>query len=511
MLVKHLRRWVRGRMKGDAGSTLVTVLIIMLVLSVGGIAIAGLVTSSTVSLAQSNSRLQAQAAVDAGIAAQTARLETGVLECGASATEAVGDDATSPEYEFAFSCNANTATLSVDATVDGATVKRQAVFTINPAGPPPTAGGPGMFYANQLSHLSNYEYLPEHSEVDIDDFAGASGVYVSNGNLACWDSNGVFPGIVYLKSGNLTLGSGCSVDSDVFVGGSFTIQGGSQVTGNVFAAGTGQNTLGDGTVQGNFTYRGTFTTWSAPVTSRVKGAVTKDATLTPSKFPPIPDWQDVAFTPVSATIPPQAWADAGYGLTVVTGAACSKWRTSQEDVSSVFASQSGPMVYDVRGCTSKKNEHDFTTNDGGQKLITLTHDTAIIADSWYLSGARIESNGNVPRTLYLVTPDGNAAQAGPQCESPAAGSEMGNTSIVEPEVAVYIYTPCQVKMNSAGNVFRGQIYAGDLSFQGGGQIAFAPRNIPGYDFGEAVTPPPTPGGGTGETTVTLISTHDVMP
>ena len=83
MLVSRL---LRGR---DEGSTLVSVLVVMLVLMIGGLAVAAVVTNTSGMLAKTGNRSQAQAAVDAGIAAQTARLESGALACAAMSSRRV--------------------------------------------------------------------------------------------------------------------------------------------------------------------------------------------------------------------------------------------------------------------------------------------------------------------------------------------------------------------------------------------------------------------------------------
>jgi hypothetical protein len=112
----------------------------------------------------------------------------------------------------------------------------------------------------------------------------------------------------------------------------------------------------------------------------------------------------------------------------------------------------------------------------------------------------------------LITPDSKPAVAGPQCNSPALDSQQLNDSTVDPTIAIYIYTPCAMKFNSGTATFRGQVYSGQLSFGGGVKVAFAPRNIPGYDFGEDVEP--WPGTGGGETPAglgALLSLRDVQP
>lgn len=534
------------RRTSDEGSTLVSVLVVAAVLSILVLTTAAIVVNTTQSLVGTRVTLQAQSAVDAGIAAQTARLRSGELPCANTSGSGLVADAGSATYTYTLVCGSGVATLTATATVGSSKAKRQAVFQVASSAVPPTAGGPGLFYTYGMnSRLNSYVFDSANSEVGIDEFSGSAGVFASTGKIEC-GSGSVFPGDVYTKTGDLQIDSGCVIEGNAYIGGTANVNGGTikgsliapkdvkhniagtigkpggtegnaflggtftlnsgTVYGNVMAAGTGESTLGSGTINGNFSYKGSFGIWGTPATSIVKGAVKKDNTLTPQALPEIASWQDVSFTPVNATTPPAAWAAEGYKLTTVTGTACDKWSGNSADVTSVAGALSSRMIFDIRACSG-----NFDTNAGGaNKEVKVNKDIAVVANRWYLSGTKFKSADGQPHTIFLITPDSKPTVAGPQCTSPATGSEQLNNSTVAKEIAVYMYTPCQMKFN--GGSLRGQVYAGELIFGGGVTVAFAPRSIPGYDFSKNVDPWPGSGGsgsGGSGSTFTLVSTQDI--
>lgn len=539
----------RLRAKRDDGSSLVSVLVIMLVLSVGALTLATIVTNTTGLAVDSRSTAQSRAAADAGIAELVAAAARGEL-----CDQELPDVALGAGSRFTATSTCDDAGLVVfesTGTSNGADTTVRAVYELDvtPGVSPPTAGGPGLFYTYGLNtRLNSYVFDDLNSEVGIDDFAGSAGVFASEGKIECgWGS--VFPGDIYTKTGELQIDSGCLVEGNAYIGatanvnggtiqgslvapsdhhhnigsnstigtaggnggnvslgGTFTLNG-STVHGSVSAAGTGNSTLGSGTIHGNFVYRGGYGIWGVPASAIVQGTIVKNTGLTAPTLPEIPDWQDVEFTPVNATTPPQAWADEGYQLTTVTGTACDKWSGNSADVTSLASSLSSRMIFDIRACSG-----DFSTNAGGaNKEVRINQDIAIIANSWDLSGTRFKSADGQPHTIFLITPDSQPTVAGPQCNWPAKNSEQKNGSTVDPEIAIYIYTPCEMWFN--GGNLRGQVYSGQLRFGGGVTVAFAPRNIPGHDFGKDVEPWPGGGGGLGGGTPSgiggLLSLRDV--
>ncbi|GEM_PF-5167213 len=544
MLVKRMKTTRGRKLSDESGSTLIVVLIVMLVLAVGATALAGMVINTTGSVATSRDRAQAQAAVDAGIAAQTARLESGDLPCAdtSKADVPVIEGTASPKYKFTLTCTGSSATLTVNASVANAEASHQTVFSVASATPPPTAGGPGLFYTyGMTTRMNSFVFDAANSEVGIDDFVGSGGVYASTGKIEC-GTDSIFPSDIYTKSGSMQIDTGCVVKGNAYIGGHANLNGGTiegslvapsveehriagtvgragstdgnvifggtlnlnggKVFGSVTAAGSGKSTLDTGTVSGDFRYKGSYGVGGTAASSIVKGNIIKDGTLTATPLPTIPGWQDVSFVPVSKTQPPKAWVDAGYKLITVEGDACKKWSTYTADITSVTGALSGRTIFDVRPCAN-----DLETNSGGSKDFGVNQDVAVIADKWNLSGTNFKSLDGKPHTVFLITPDGNPAAAGPDCKLPAEGSQLVNGSMNDKKIAVYIYTPCQMKFN--GGYLRGQVYSGNMNFGGGVTIAFAPRNIPGYDFGKDTAPMPGSGGSGGAKTFSVVSSRDL--
>lgn len=541
---------VKARRHDDRGSTLVSVMVAMLVLVAIALTTATVTFNTTRGLVTTRSTAQARAAADAGLAALVAHARRTNDFCDLtlpvpSAGPSASPSPDVPHYKATSNpqdlpeggCKDEKVTFqSTGFAADGSQATIVAEYQVIKNTAPPTAGGPGLFYTyDAASRFNGYVFNKADSEVGIDEFVGAASVYAHNafttGKIAC-GSGSVFAGDLYIKTGGLQLDAGCVVEGNAYVGGVADINGGTiegnlvapsnsehlirgtigkagggsgnvflggtftlhpgLVYGSVQAAGSGNNTLGSGTIHGNLTYKGSYSTWGTPASTIVKGTLAKDTGLTAPSLPEIPPWQDVEFTPVNATTPPQAWADAGYKLTTVTGTACNKWSTYTADPNSMTSSLSSRMIFDLRGCSG-----GFSTNETGNKDVAVNHDVAIIANYWYLSGTKLKSADGQPHTIYLITPDSQPTVAGRQCNSPAKDSEQGNGSKVDPKLAVYIYTPCQMKFNDSSSTFRGQVYAGKLDFGGGVKVAFAPRNIPGYDFGKDVDPWPGGGGGAG--------------
>ncbi|MDN3496123.1 hypothetical protein QL996_09305 [Planococcus sp. APC 4015] len=530
MLVTPARRRSQA---GDDGSVIVSVLIIMLVLSIGALTLAVIVTNTAGVAVDSRTTSQSRAAADAGLAELVASAARGEVcdqvltdvSLGAgsrfTATSTCDDALGLVTFESEGSSNGNAPT----------TVRAVYELEVDPGAEPPTAGGPGLFYTYGLTtRLNSYVFDDANSEVGIDDYTGSAGVYASTGNIAC-GSGSVFPGDIYTKTGELQLDSGCIVEGNayigsranvnggriegsliapstsahtiagtvgtaggtegnVFLGGTFTLNSGT-VHGSVSASGTGKSTLGSGTIHGNFTYKGSYGVWGTPAGTIVKGVVVKNTALANPTLPEIPAWQDVAFTPVNATTPPAAWAAEGYQLTTVTGTACNKWSGNTADVTSVASALTSRMIFDIRACSG-----NFDTNAGGaNKVVSINKDIAVITNRWFLSGTKFRSADGQPHTVFLITPDSQPTVAGPQCNSPASDSQQLNDSTVDSKIAIYLYTPCLMKFNSGTATFRGQVYSGKLEFGGGVRVSFAPRNIPGYDFGKDVEPWPGGGGG----------------
>jgi Tfp pilus assembly protein PilX len=543
---------VNRRRRDESGSALITVLIVVLVLGLITVTLSSAIANTTRTGVGVRTNLQAQAAADAGLAAASLALKSATDVCTTTVPSGSvpASGSTTASYAATIVCNTakTQATVTASGTANGSTSRVQVVYAVNPSAPAVnyTAGGPGLIYTYQLADSNTYSYNSANSEVLSSEYDGAGALYAVSGDVSCW-TNVAYPANLYLGSGSLNMGNGCTIRGNAYIGGTVNMQSGGvvegalvapstanhtiagtvgttsastgridtggtitlnrgTVRGSVNAAGTGNSTLGEGLITGDFTYKGTYNVYNAGTEGTiVKGSLRKSTTLTAPTLPAIPNWQDVVFTPSTPSTAPPAWAAKGYQLVTVPAANCNQWATYQENVGILTKALTSNTIYDIRACGD-----GLSTNSGGAKDIPLNRDVAIIANKWYLSGAKITSNDGQPHTLYLITPDSQPSTPGPQCNYPAGNSEQGNGSTVDPKIAVYIYTPCEMNFNDASATFRGQVYAGKVRYAGGAKFSYAPRAIPGYDFGAGV--PGGGGGGAGTTTYTLgalISRRDV--
>lgn len=264
------------RLRDDAGSTMVTVLIVMLVLTVGGVAIAGVSFNTAIMVVASKDRTSAQAVVDGAIASLTVDLMDGTIPCDtASPTEGSaknGTAASSPVYNWKLVCSesgtAGTATLSAASNVDGQKAVREAVFSYE-LEPSTTIdyGSPDdpimLFGDNTTTFNSNNLVL------------GTNSIHVSipRGNLIC---NTPFPGnlVVY---GNITVQGGCTVggnlisvtgtisgntlkvEGDVVSYGSVSLNSNSEIKGSLYSS-TGSLSIQGSRVYGNVQTKGNIET-----------------------------------------------------------------------------------------------------------------------------------------------------------------------------------------------------------------------------------------------------------
>lgn len=536
-----IRRMTGELLRNQHGIALPMVLVIFVIgFALVGAFMVAIVGSANVSNT-TRSGVQAQAAAEAGIEAAKVSLtdasSANVNFCTAFPSVSSND----PKYVVTGQCDNNSAPtkitlISISDHPSGGFAKVEAVLPVTAGSTEKeTAGGPSIVFANSITGaLSGYSLDAVNSEVDHQDF------YIRTGSVACWNS-ATYSHSFYLYGGSFTNGSSCTVNGDIYASDGVTLQGTingdivshkasgdiiyqsarvngnfwskgtlsplqAPISGNVTLAGTGTSTMqNNAQIGGSLTHRGTVN----GATGRVSGAIVQSNSPTIPDFPEIQPWQDVTFVAVTkpdgSKEPPAAWKDAGYALEVVSGgAACSKWYGNSFNVTSVLSGGTSKIIYDIRNC-GPNGGHDFDTNSGGAvKTVRVQRDFAVIANSWQMSATVFESADGQSHTIHFITPDGNPAASGPQC-APGKDSELLNKTLVDPKLAIYIYTPCNMKFNGTSATFRGQVYAGSVSFGGGVTMAFAPRSIPGYDFGTGGSPTHPGSGGSGTSGVPSLS------
>jgi cytoskeletal protein CcmA (bactofilin family) len=339
-------------------------------------------------------------------------------------------------------------------------------------------------------------------------------VVASNGNVYVGGSSTEIGGTVYVK-GNFTLNSGVVKGSVQATGearvegGSSTVQGSvwaktvanitGHVLGNVISTSTTNVAISPGSssdkrVGGFVSIGGEISSWadssscaqhynpagyacalkaSGAVVGTITQKVTGQAAPVPKAAPVIPAWVDVDYK----------WSDwmaAGYSQQLLdwpstlcnvdqNGAASTYWTTVKN--------LTIPTVIDTRsGCPSGVNFSSSAKID-----LKLKTNLTLIGNSFKLEGMKINSIDATDRQFNLIIPDGRPTVAGRHCTSPAGGMEFNSTTSMGPHAFGMIYTPCNFSINNT-SAWRGQIYAGSMTFSSADGLTYLPIGIPGIDL-----------------------------
>lgn len=243
MLVKITRRF---NARGDEGSTLVSVLIIMLVLSLGGMTLAAIVTNTTGILVDTRSTAQSRAAADAGLADAIGRGQRGEDLCAL-----VTSSATAPKYSVTAECAGGAVTItSIGTGQDGGTTTTKASYTL--AATSSSLAGALVSAGGSLNV----------SSIDITAIAIDGNIVLDTGSFDCNNSMEI-SGDLIVRDGSVSLSNACrirgdlivsgnvqiqnnavGVDGDVYTMGTFTLSTTATVAGNVYAKGTATVTSG---------------------------------------------------------------------------------------------------------------------------------------------------------------------------------------------------------------------------------------------------------------------------
>lgn len=213
----------RDRARGDeGGSVLLSVLIIMLVLTIGALALASIVVNTTTMLGAARSTAQSRAAADAGVADVAARGQRGEDVCSA----ANYTSASSPKYAVTVMCDTSTVIItSTGRGVDGGatvtTARYQRVVLqkkLNGA----------LVSANGSLNVSS---------LNITALAIDGDIVLNQGSFDCNNSMEIFGDLV-VRNGSISLSNACRIHGDVVASGAVQIQNNAVgVDGNVYAMG----------------------------------------------------------------------------------------------------------------------------------------------------------------------------------------------------------------------------------------------------------------------------------
>lgn len=247
MLVRAGEAIARRRISDDGGSTLLSVLIIMLVLTIGGLALASIVVNTSSELASARGTAQSRAAADAGVADVASRAQRGEDVCSTAAYSS----STAPRYDVSVICDTSTVIVrSTGRGRDGGTTVTEAQYAR--AVTQKKLNGAVVSASGSLNVSSLNITAPA---IDGD-------LVLNEGSFDCNNSMEI-AGDLVVRSGSVSLSNACrirgdlivsgdvsiqnnavGVDGDVYAMGNFTLSTAASIGGNVFTRGTATMTSG---------------------------------------------------------------------------------------------------------------------------------------------------------------------------------------------------------------------------------------------------------------------------
>ncbi|MDE0546718.1 hypothetical protein [Microbacterium sp. C7(2022)] len=498
------------------GSTLVVVLIVMLVLSIAGLTLAAIVTSTTGMLVSNRSTAESRAAADAGLAEGVAQARRTGDFCSLSLSSA-----SAPSYTVTSSCADNKVTFVSTGTGKSAgQTKTQAVY--NYTVPAVTGEGAELVFFNAGTDSVEFTNHVVHESSGL-----ATVLFPSGGAFECKTT---VPANVY-TAGSMLGQSGCTINGSLFAGGANPVNtdkavylnNSDQVLGNVVAVGNVLLGNSPAKIGGTLTVPKTakvITRWSDTLTTptsvdasinggKTNGIVWSDSLGKPTFDPwfdynfKASDWPGYDIVTLTATSTP-------YNCTNFKGSATTFWNT-------YITGLSKNTVVDATVCTG-----GWDTALGADSTASIGVNVAFIGTHFTLGNFTLKpKTGTTPKAWFIV-PD-KVADNKPTCPSATSGGGGngngngngngggGSSSTdgwIETDASVNVtvtsmmYTPCIIQIGNGGT-WTGSMYSGSLNDGGTITIKTVPIGWPGQwgSSGSGSTGTPTLG--------SLVSQRDV--
>lgn len=486
----------------DEGSAIVSVLIVMLVLTITGLALAAIVSSTSSGLAGSRDTAQSRAAADAGLAAAVAEARLTGRPCGMDISSTVA-----PEYTVRSTCASGRVTFTVTGEgQNGGTTKTEAVFSY-------TSGTTGMgadmiFFGDTTFSHEVITHAP------LDD--SLLSIVIPTGDFTCMAP---IPANLVLAGDFLTKGS-CDIGGGVLAGGETTMATDSDaVRGSLTTAGPSENTIrgtvdgdvhtrggiafgwGSKTIGGDVTAGGDVALGSARITGTltvpednkitmnsglVSGGTARPATVTPPTAPEFAKWFDYRYSlsdwqPYEGrTFTPRTLSATGTG-----GDTCAAFNSHPATGWKSLEAHTSPRVLDARACTK------LSSNSGTQPTVQLKSDLVLLAKSFDLTKLTFTAApGTSPRVWFIVedTVDDDRTTC-----SGGAGDIFINGTVMSTSITAMAYTPCTIDIGGMGNdTWKGSFYGGRFDYGGGLNFYGAPIALPGMPSTPIATDPDAP-------------------
>jgi len=522
MLLTRFLRWSLnrldrlGREDGERGNAMIAVIGLLGVTSIITMTVTGATVQAMGYTSLTRAGVQSNAAAEAGVDAMLAALFTN--ECPAdgvlTATQGsidpglTGTAATAPFFEstIAYRISA-TASWTSGCPINAATQIRiqstgfaadegvgesasagdasavQAVYTWVPGANTAAVTGAAVF-SYGVPGLSN--------SLELLSFNGnQANVIVAEGNILC--SNSVFvEGDIVAANGNIQLDNTCRAGGDVWASGTVGLQGNKTIGGDVIAAGTGTNTIDPSVrINGGVYLRGVINTWGQRCTSGATGwdnagnacALQRSSGANPVLWnqtnvvaPTRPPWVDVNYVASD-------WQARGWTVRTWTGPCTIDNRTRSDAQVTALSTYTTPQVIDMRACSNV-----VFSSSANLSISMRTDLTFITPRNVNLENFTVSSVGGIDRALRFISPD--TVADGRPTTTGCGRFDINNRNDMVAPVAIIVYTPCTVQ-NSNQLTWRGQYYAGRVTFSNNSELTYVPIGIPGFDLGN--------GGGGGST------------
>lgn len=492
--------------RDQSGSSLVAVLIVMLVLTIAGLALSSIVVSTAGRVTDSRARAESRMTADAGLAAVSAALKRGEIACPTAPAKltvpstAVSTNAGSPTYAYSVSCSSTTAMVRVNADVRGAKTASQADYAYSTVS---SSGGDMIFFGtDEITFNSNVVVTDPGRKVNI--------VIPQATQFSC---NAKIPGTLTVK-GNLKTQSGCDVSGVVAAGGTLDMCCGSDIfRSDLTLRGTGSSTV-RGTITGNIEANGKLefgwenkaiggsvkTTGDVQMGNvRIDGALTLPSTRTYTQNSGVVVGGVVRPTTV-ASVPPlvlPTWFEYKYqasdwpGYNVVTlvnsgsgVGTCSYFNASPgTGWTTWLGSLSTDTVLDARACSK------LSSNNGSTPTVQLKKNVVLLANEFDLTPLKVKAAASAvgKPSLYIVTEDRTPGDMNPTCGSGQSKLYINGT-VIETSVRAIGYSPCSVEIGSMGiDQWSGTLYGG--TWDPGGQFTFTadPIALPGMGAANGIS------------------------
>nr|WP_314845812.1 hypothetical protein [uncultured Microbacterium sp.] len=500
----------------DEGSALVAVLIVMLVLTITGLALAAIVTNTASGLVGGRHTSESRTAADAGHASALAEARRTGQACGMDISST-----SAPRFTVTSTCASDRVTFTITGTGEnGGRTKTEAVYAYS-------SGSVGMgadmiFFGDTTFTKEVLTYAADTSLLSI---------VIPTGDFTCMAP---IPANLVLAGDLLSKGN-CTIGGSVLTGGEADMSNGSdRVVGSLTTTGTAANTIRGSiggnvhtrggidfgwegkTVSGNVTSGGDVKLGSAkiagsltvpdsrtitPQSGIVSGGTARPTTVTAPTAPTFAKWFDYKFT-LSDWQPHDGRTFSSPRTLTATGTganSCAAFNSYPAAGWLSLATPTTPTVLDARACTQ------LSSNSGTAPAVQLKSDLVLLAKSFDLTKLTFTAApGTSPRVWFIVedTVDNDATTC-----SGGAGNIKINGTVMSTSITTMAYTPCTIDVAGMGNdTWKGSFYGGRFDYGGGLSFYGAPIALPGMPTSPTSSIPTAPSGGA---VGALISQRDV--